>query len=117
VPFLVSGNQLYPPDLAIDVRDSEMVDPLSSALSLRGSQDERGQLALDERGTFCGEGTECRSWALCRPRRPVPLIGSTTASLVMEEAGLDLRAAPTSGAVLVRAHAYGVNSVGRDSRN
>ena len=48
VPVLVPGNQLYLPDFGIDLRDSETVDPLSSAFSLRGNQDERVQLALDE---------------------------------------------------------------------
>jgi hypothetical protein len=48
---------------------------------------------------------------------PLVLISGTAASLAMLEAGLDLQDTPTSGAVLVRAHAYGINSAGRDSRN
>lgn len=44
----MSGNQLYPPDLGIALCNSETVASLSSALSLRGSQDERVQLALKE---------------------------------------------------------------------
>lgn len=48
---------------------------------------------------------------------PFVLISGTAACLATLEAGLYLQDTPTSGAMLVRAHAYGVNAAGRDSRN
>jgi hypothetical protein len=51
VSFIVPGNQLYLPDLGLDLREyfrQRAVDPLSLTLSLQQNADDRVQIALDE---------------------------------------------------------------------